>query len=95
MTTYKYKNTKQKGDEYEIFCLEYFKNNEKYEIDQIYLWKNVPELLLHEVGIINNFNIYRLRRLDNYRQDKKCLNPFRDMGLDIICKQNDEKFILV
>jgi predicted helicase len=53
-------NTKQIGDNYEIFILNYIKN----DYDNVWLWKDVPEKYLYELNIIKNYDIYSKYRYD-------------------------------
>lgn len=60
------KTNKEKGDDYEKYVVDFLKS----EYDNIWLWKNVPESILIENNIINNYNIYSDTR--------------RDIGIDIV-----------
>jgi superfamily II DNA or RNA helicase len=85
-------NKKIKGDDYEKFILEKVKN----EYDEIYLWKNIPELVLNDMGFIGDWNDFRLEKIKYNKGEKynySC-NYFQDTGIDIIGKKNNEyKFI--
>ena len=65
---------KYKGDVYESHILNYLKNNEKY--DYVWLWKDIPEKILHQEKIITDYAKYSLVR--------------NDIGIDILAKKNNE-----
>ena len=64
-----------------------------------YLWKNVPEQLLFELGFITNYNEHRLQRKkakynkNHNIDDEEPVNPLQDIGIDIIrIKKKIKKF---
>jgi hypothetical protein len=52
-------NNKIKGDEYEVFVKNYITNNLNKEA---YLWKDIPEKILLDSGLIHSQNENRLKR---------------------------------
>ena len=66
---------KIKGDKYEIQIRDYIINDLN---KQAYLWKDTPETILIDNGIIGSHNENRLRRKENIN------NPLQDTGIDII-----------
>jgi len=50
--------TKEKGDAYELYIRDYIRSNIG---DQSYLWKDTPESVLIEHGIIGSHNEARLK----------------------------------
>jgi predicted helicase len=73
------KTAKQiKGDNYEAFVLEKLKP----EYDDIWLWKNVPECVLHKCGVVRDYAIFcKYRNLG-------------DMGIDIVAVKNDVPYFI-
>ena len=59
-----------KGQAYENFVLKHIQN----QYDQIWLWSNVPEKILLEHSIIENYNVYCKNRISNRK----------DIGIDIV-----------
>jgi len=55
-----FKNTKEKGDAYEIFIKHHLIDSGNYE--WVYLWKHVPEAELFESGIMDDWNQSRIVR---------------------------------
>lgn len=82
-----------KGFQYEKFVLKKLK--EYYDIQEIYLWKDVPEYLLIETGIILSNDLINIK--DKYRTNKyyRNYNVLLDTGIDIICKLKNSDIILV
>jgi hypothetical protein len=82
-----------KGFQYEKFVLKKLK--EYYDILEIYLWKDVPDYLLIETGIILNNDLINIK--DKYRTNKyyRNYNVLLDTGIDIICKLKNNDIILV
>ncbi len=70
-----YKNTKEKGDDYEKYILEYLYSEDSNR--KIWLWSNIPEDVMCDVGLIGNWNEYRLQRKSNR------INKLPDVGCDI------------
>jgi hypothetical protein len=52
-------SNKVKGDLYENYILEFLKTSS----NQVYLWKNIPEIILHELGYITDWNQFRLEKI--------------------------------
>jgi hypothetical protein len=82
-----------KGFQYEKFVLKKLK--EYYDILEIYLWKDVPDYLLIETGIILNNDLINIK--DKYRTNKyyRNYNVLLDTGIDIICKLKNNDILLV
>ena len=82
-----------KGFYYENYVLN--KLQEYYDIKEIYLWKNVPESLLIESGIILNNDLINIK--DKYKTNKysRNYNVLLDTGIDIIFKLNNNNIVLV
>jgi hypothetical protein len=60
---------------------EYKKFIKKFLIDQgneAWLWNDIPEIKLREVGLLSDWNEYRLIRKDNK------INSLPDLGTDIL-----------
>ena len=70
-----YKNTKEKGDVYEKYILEYLYSDNSNR--KIWLWSNIPEDIMCDVGLIGHWNDYRLQRKANR------INKLPDVGCDI------------
>jgi superfamily II DNA or RNA helicase len=73
--TKQYKNTKQKGDIYENYILEYL--YESIPKCNAWLWSNIPEEVMCDVGLIGNWNEHRKQRKANR------INKLPDIGCDI------------
>ena len=54
------KNMKEKGDIYENYILDYLQSENPKR--QCWLWSNIPEEVMCDVGLIGNWNEYRLQR---------------------------------
>jgi hypothetical protein len=50
---------KEKGDLYENYILDLLKT----QTNQVYLWKNIPEIILYELGYITDWNQFRLEKI--------------------------------
>ena len=70
--------TKEKGDLYENYILEYL--FEKYSQCNAWLWNNIPEDVMCDVGLIGNWNEHRKQRKAN------SINKLPDVGCDIFMK---------
>lgn len=77
-----------KGDLYELQIKQSFNVLTKIDINNIWLWKEVPEKVLIKYGIIESFNKYRDRRNDTNR-------PYKDMGVDIVAIDNKSNLYLI
>jgi len=77
-------NNIEKGTEYEIYIKKYLEN------DQIktWLWKDIPENILRDAGILGDWNKHRLIRKENK------INSIPDTGCDILMK-NEKEYILI
>lgn len=73
-----------KGDKYENFIKIYLEN----DVDKTWLWKDIPEFILKESGLLGDWNKHRL-----VRKEIK-INNIPDLGADILLKKNN-KYILV
>lgn len=82
-----------KGFQYEKYVLKKLK--EYYDILEIYLWKDVPDYLLIETGIILNNDLINIK--DKYKTNKyyRNYNVLLDTGIDIICKLKNNDILLV
>src|SRR5437879_1192663 len=76
-----YENSKQKGDVYEIYVRDELTKDVD---DRVWLWKDIPEGELRNVGILGSWNEHRLKRKENK------LHGLPDLGCDILVKSNDE-----
>jgi len=79
-----------KGLAYEKYVYNYLYTI--YDIKEAYLWKNVPEYLLIETGIILE-NDKKIKKRYSYRFSNH--NILLDTGIDIICKLTDNTILLV
>jgi superfamily II DNA or RNA helicase len=78
-----------KGTNYEIYINQYL--NDIDENNQSWMWKDIPENDLRNVGIIGDWNSYRL-----LRKDEEYKNSITDTGCDILLKsKKDEKYYIV
>lgn len=82
-----------KGFQYELYVLNKLKDY--YNIKEIYLWKNVPDYLLIESGIILNNDLKNIK--EKYKTNKyyRNYNVLLDTGIDIICKLTNNDIILI
>ena len=82
-----------RGFQYEKYVLN--KLYDYFDINEIYLWKNVPDYLLIESGIIINNDLSHIR--EKYKTNKylRNYNVLLDTGIDIICKLQNNDIILV
>lgn len=82
----KYKNTKEKGDVYEQYILDYlYLENSKR---QIWLWSNIPQEIMCDVGLIGNWNEFRLQCKSNR------INKLPDVGCDIFMIDTDKYYLI-
>jgi superfamily II DNA or RNA helicase len=70
-------NNKIKGDEYEVFVKNHIINNLNKEA---YLWKDIPEKILLDSGLIHSQNENRLKRKEKLIDN----NPLIDVGFDLL-----------
>ena len=75
-------NNKIKGDEYEVFVKNHIINNLNKEA---FLWKDIPEKILLDCGLIHSQNENRLKRKEKLIDN----NPLIDVGIDILQKDED------
>lgn len=82
-----------KGFDYEKYVL--LKLQDFYDIKNIYLWKDIPEELLIESGIILNNDLKNIK--EKYKKNKynRNYNVLLDTGIDIIAKLKNEDIILI
>ena len=82
-----------KGFQYEKYVVK--KLREYYDIDEIYLWKDVPDHLLINSGIILSNDLISVK--EKYKTNKyyRNYNVLLDTGIDIICKLNNNNIILI
>ena len=57
------KNMKEKGDIYELYILDYLQTENPKR--HCWLWNNIPEEVMCDVGLIGNWNEHRLQRKSN------------------------------
>jgi predicted helicase len=85
--------SKIKGDEYETYIRDYLLSKDyvvKNNIQNVWLWKDIPLEMLHESGFVNDFNEERLKRKNKINE-----NPFQDTGVDILQLNNLQEFALI
>lgn len=82
-----------KGFKYEYYVLNKLK--EYYNTDECYLWKNVPDYLLIESGIILDNDLSNIKKKYNIDKMSRNYNILLDTGIDIICKINSDTILLV
>jgi superfamily II DNA or RNA helicase len=84
-------DNKIKGDAYEFYIRDYILSpsfTQKFNIIGCWLWKDIPPNHLYNAGFVNDFNQARLNRKNN-------INPFRDIGIDLIRVNNKYKYTLI
>jgi len=82
-----------RGFQYEKYVLN--KLQEYYDIKEIYLWKNVPDYLLIDSGIIMNSDLIHIKEKYKTNKNLRNYNVLLDTGIDIICKLHNNDIILV
>jgi len=82
-----------KGFQYERYVLN--KLNDFYNIKEAYLWKNVPDNLLIESGIILNNDLETIKNKYKTNKNYRNYNVLLDTGIDIICKLTNNNIILI
>jgi hypothetical protein len=82
-----------KGFHYEKYVVK--KLRDYYDIAEIYLWKDVPDYLLIESGIILSNDLINVK--DKYKTNEvyRNYNVLLDTGIDIIFKLNNGEIYLV
>lgn len=80
-----------KGLAYEKFVLD--KLYDIYDIKEGYLWKNVPNNILMETGILYENDGKKIK--PRYKEKNSKYNILLDTGIDIICKLEDDTILLV
>lgn len=82
-----------KGYEYEQYVLG--KLHKFYDIDEIYLWKNVPYHLLLESSIIVDDDNFHIK--SRYKTNDQALrfNVLMDTGIDIIARLKNNDILLI
>ena len=84
-----YKNTKEKGDIYEIYIYYHLLETNKYK--NVWLWKNVPEYDLLKSGIMDNWNNARLiRKKENIDNIDNLENRLPDFATDLFTLEQDD-----
>ena len=81
-----YKNTKEKGNIYELYIYYHLLETNKYK--NVWLWKNVPEYELLKSGIMDNWNNARLIR--KREQNNSIKNNLPDFGTDLFALETDK-----
>ncbi len=83
-----------KGHEYEKYVLEELNNH--YDIKEGYLWKNVPDNLLIDAGIIGENELYNIKNnINKHNKSYRNFNILLDTGIDIICRLKNNSILLV
>ena len=82
-----------RGFQYEKYVLN--KLHDFYDIKEIYLWKNVPDYLLIESGIILSNDLIHIKEKYKTNKQLRNYNVLLDTGIDIICKLENNDIILV
>lgn len=78
-----------KGTNYELYINHYLNNID--ENNQSWMWKDIPEQDLRNVGIIGDWNKYRL-----LRKDEEYKNSIADTGCDLLLKsKKDNKYFII
>jgi superfamily II DNA or RNA helicase len=77
-------NTIEKGTAYEIYIKKFLENNQT----KTWLWKDIPENILRDAGILGDWNKHRLIRKENK------INSIPDTGCDILLK-NENEYIFI
>ena len=77
-------NNIEKGTEYEIYIKKYLENDQT----KTWLWKDIPEYILRDAGILGDWNKHRLIRKENK------INSIPDTGCDILMK-NEKEYKLI
>jgi len=79
-----------KGDIYELFIRNYI---DKFDdVADVWLWKDVPEQILFDAGLLVDYNRNRLFRLNSKSNE---INISRDVGLDIVQLNTNGEYVLV
>lgn len=82
-----------KGFQYEKYVVK--KLREYYDIYEIYLWKDVPDHLLINSGIILSNDLITIKDKYNTNKYYRNYNVLLDTGIDIIFKTTDNYIYLV
>lgn len=83
-----------KGYKYERYVLEELKKI--YKIKEGYLWKNIPDKLLIESGIIIENDLNKIKnKYQNINKSYRNYNVLLDTGIDIICKLENNTILLI
>ena len=81
-------NNITKGYNYELFIRNYIDKLDN--VHDVFLWKDVPEQILFDAGLLIDYNRNRLFRLQSKSND---INIARDVGLDIIQLNTNGEYI--
>ena len=76
---------KQKGDEYELYIKNYLRSENNY----VWLWNDIPEEHLRNIGYIGDWNEHRLGKRENR------VNNLPDLGCDILLLNEEKEYRLV
>lgn len=68
-------------NKYELFCVDYLLNQEKYHY--VWRWSDIPEQELLNSNLISSFEYLRLKRKQKKLNNN---NTLRDLGIDILAK---------
>jgi hypothetical protein len=82
-----------KGYEYELYVKN--KLRDYYDIDEIYMWEEVPDDLLIISGIITSDDLDIVRRKYRRNKYKRNSNILLDTGIDIVFTTKDNRIYLV
>ena len=82
-----------KGFQYEKYVVK--KLREFFDISEIYLWKDVPDYLLIESGIILSNDLINIKEKYKTSDVYRNYNVLLDTGIDIIFKLNNGEIFLV
>ncbi len=86
-------NNNEKGKIYEEFINTYINKLDTVEIS--YLWSDVPEQVLFDVNLINDYNKHRLKRKNKIIGTLDPINGLKDIGIDIIRINLNKKIVFV
>jgi len=84
---------KEVGDIYEIYILNYLIEEKKYKA---WLWNDIPKEVFIQANLLNedDYKTYVTEARKKNKNGKK-ENPLQDIGIDILAKDTEDKFIFV
>lgn len=82
----------QKGTAYELFIRDYLKSVNPDSF--VWMWKDIPEMELRQVGLLGDWNEFRLFRKENLKISIE-ENKLEDTGIDVLMKDSNEKYFLI